>query len=501
MSANDEEPAVAVALPASPSVDTQDAPEFLAQAAIVHNGSATGDVLSPGEPDAQNDTAEPRESSTVVLGDHDSSQRTEDSSDAGATSNVPVAVVNGSAVEHPSPSSGRSKVLPMPDEEPNTPLPPTPSTKRPPARADSLPPSAHGQSIVSPRPVPAPVDSAARIATANGRDSPALAPPTPGTPGAAPAHRRSMTMARTHAHAVPTVILSSALDTIAASREAKRAGPLKDSVQLALELVRSGEAGDRPRDIFEPLRLVCESHNEKLMVVSLDCISKLNSYSFFIEPHPQEGLRHQLASPPASPAVTASIAGSQESISQPSLVDLVVHTITTCHTEATADSVSVQIVKALLALITSSTLLVHQSSLLKAVRTVYNVFLLSTDPGTQTAAQAGLTQMVQHVFSRCRIDRHEGAEDENVSTSTVGESGASSSSDVSSFGTRVDTLPAAPPTPPADAPTTASPLSGQVTNAEGAEAAHQDTEGSTENNRIEASSADDAATDAGGDDE
>jgi brefeldin A-inhibited guanine nucleotide-exchange protein len=46
---------------------------------------------------------------------------------------------------------------------------------------------------------------------------------------------------------------------------------------------------------------------------------------------------------------------------------------------------------------------VHQSSLLKAVRTVYNIFLLSTDPVNQTVAQGGLTQIVNHVFARCKI--------------------------------------------------------------------------------------------------
>lgn len=85
------------------------------------------------------------------------------------------------------------------------------------------------------------------------------------------------------------------------------------------------------------------------------------------------------------------------------LVDLVVNTVTSCHTESTPETVSLQIVKALLALVLSPTILVHQSSLLKAVRTV-NVFLLSVDPINQTVAQGGLTQMVNHVFARCKVD-------------------------------------------------------------------------------------------------
>ncbi|ETW76955.1 hypothetical protein HETIRDRAFT_152365 [Heterobasidion irregulare TC 32-1] len=82
--------------------------------------------------------------------------------------------------------------------------------------------------------------------------------------------------------------------------------------------------------------------------------------------------------PGSGPSHSTSSA-SQSNLPPPSLVDLVVHTTTTCHTESTADSVRLQVVKALLALVLSSTILVHQSSLLKAVRTVYNIFLMADD--------------------------------------------------------------------------------------------------------------------------
>ena len=217
-------------------------------------------------------------------------------------------------------------------------------------------------------------------------------------------HKRSLTISK--GHIVSVVLISTALDTIAASREAKRSTPLRESTQKALELIRADQGGDRPREIFEPLRLACETRNEKLMIASLDCISKLISYSFFVEeevPPP-----HIPPSPPPSPRHTVrdSAAGSSHpSIPQPSLVDLVAHTITSCHTENTPETVSLQIVKALLSLVLSPTIIVHHSSLLKAVRTVYNVFLLSTDPVNQMVAQGGLTQMVHHVFGRCRFDR------------------------------------------------------------------------------------------------
>jgi len=210
------------------------------------------------------------------------------------------------------------------------------------------------------------------------------------------AHRRMMTVSR--GSNVSVVLISSALETIAASKEARRSQQLKDSTQHALDLINANQGGDRPREVLEPLRLACETRNEKLMIASLDCISKLISYSFFNE---VAGVSAPAPSPPPSPNGSAADGSRPPS----SLVDLVVHTVTSCHSETTSEAVSLQIVKALLALVLSSTVLVHHSSLLKAVRTVYNVFLLSTDPVNQMVAQGGLTQMVHHVFTRCNVEK------------------------------------------------------------------------------------------------
>ncbi|KAF9534357.1 hypothetical protein CPB83DRAFT_844112 [Crepidotus variabilis] len=210
-----------------------------------------------------------------------------------------------------------------------------------------------------------------------------------------PTHKRSMTMSK--GHNVSVVLISTALEAIAASKDAKRSAALRESTQKALDLIKSNQAGDQPREIFEPLRLACETRNEKLIIASLDCISKLISYSFFEDDGTSA---YSLPSPPPSPGPGR--APSSASTPLPSLVDLVAHTITSCHSEATPDTISLQIVKALLALVLSANILVHHSSLLKAVRTVYNIFLLSTDPVNQMVAQGGLTQMVHHIFTRCR---------------------------------------------------------------------------------------------------
>jgi brefeldin A-inhibited guanine nucleotide-exchange protein len=261
-----------------------------------------------------------------------------------------------------------------------SPVPPTP-----PAKANILPEqthipdNAHNESLHS-----APMEDS----YVNGHP---IHVNTPGPSTSTPTSQKSSSITTQGAH-VSIVLISSALEIILASKEAKRSAPFRESAQHALELIRSSQGGEKPRDIFEPLRLACETRNEKLMIASLDCISKLISYSFFAE---NTQSTHSITSPPTSPGSDGS---------PPSLVDLVVHTITACHTETTPETVSLQIVKALLSLVLSPTIFVHHSSLLKAVRTVYNVFLLSADPVNQMVAQGGLTQMVHHVFTRCYVN-------------------------------------------------------------------------------------------------
>jgi len=225
-------------------------------------------------------------------------------------------------------------------------------------------------------------------------------------------HRRSLTIPK--GNPVSSVLITSALGTIASSREAKKSTPLRESTQKALELVRADLAGEQPREIFEPLRLACETRSEKLMIASLDCITKLISHSFFVDD--SSALLASLPSPPPSPGPGRR--DSQSSIHEPSLVDVVVHTITSCHTETSPDAVSLQVVRALLSLALSPTILVHQSALLKAVRTVYNIFLMSNDSVNQTVAQGGLTQMVNHIFTRCKTSDGD-ADRESVADSGI----------------------------------------------------------------------------------
>nr|ODN91502.1 guanine nucleotide exchange protein for ADP-robosylation factor [Cryptococcus depauperatus CBS 7855] len=180
------------------------------------------------------------------------------------------------------------------------------------------------------------------------------------------------------------VLIMPPLQLLVNSKEAKKSPSFHAAAQRALNLCQVHEETNaaylHPREIFEPLRLAIsnpQTTSVPILVTSLDLLSKLISHSFFSEPQgPPPGL--------------------------PPLPDLITHTITLSYSEHSPPQVALQVVKALMAIVLSTDkgMLVHQSSLLKAVRTVYNVFLLSTDSANQVVAQGGLTQMVHHVFGR-----------------------------------------------------------------------------------------------------
>ncbi|CAH1224424.1 unnamed protein product [Diabrotica balteata] len=62
--------------------------------------------------------------------------------------------------------------------------------------------------------------------------------------------------------------------------------------------------------------------------------------------------------------------------------------------------VQLQIIKALLTVVTSQYVEVHEGTVLMAVRTCYNIFLASKNLVNQTTARATLTQMLNVIFTR-----------------------------------------------------------------------------------------------------
>ncbi|KAI6247943.1 hypothetical protein HI914_03819 [Erysiphe necator] len=184
-----------------------------------------------------------------------------------------------------------------------------------------------------------------------------------------------------------TVFVITALEAIANSKEAQKSVQLAASVQQALKEIKENEPNlPAPEIIFAPLQLATKLGSISLCTVALDCIGKLISYSYFSIPSPSNV---------------------EKDLSQDPLIERAIDTICDCFKgETTPVEIQLQIIKSLLAAVLNDKIVVHGAGLLKAVRQVYNVFLLSKNNANQQVAQGTLTQMVGTVFERVKTRLH-----------------------------------------------------------------------------------------------
>jgi brefeldin A-inhibited guanine nucleotide-exchange protein len=181
------------------------------------------------------------------------------------------------------------------------------------------------------------------------------------------------------------IFVVSSLDTIAA-----HAGRNKQLAELAEKALAAIKENDQqlpdPEVVFAPLQLAAKSGTIPLATTALDCIGKLISYSYFSAP---------------------SSSARQDAAERAPLIERAIDTICDCFQgEATLVEVQLQIVKSLLAAVLNDKIIVHGAGLLKAVRQVYNIFLLSRSTANQQVAQGTLTQMVGTVFERVKTRLH-----------------------------------------------------------------------------------------------
>lgn len=208
------------------------------------------------------------------------------------------------------------------------------------------------------------------------------------------------------------VLVVSAYETILNSKDARRTPALKEAAQRALEIlkapasqsssVHTGE--DRRREVFEPLKLACETKTNAIMITALDAIGKLVSYGFFNPPSMDSESIQEDGEDTASTSKFASSSSEQPVIPDEDtrkLSDLVVDTICDCFIEAppgpaaaalqaatsntaTPDAVNLQIVKAILTIVLQESnkgLSIHQSSLVSIIVQAArqeNIYILHT---------------------------------------------------------------------------------------------------------------------------
>lgn len=138
---------------------------------------------------------------------------------------------------------------------------------------------------------------------------------------------------------------------------------------------------------FLPFELACQSKSPRIVVTALDCLQKLIAYGH--------------------------LTGNVPDSTEPSklLIVRIVETICGCFTgPQTDEGVQLQIIKALLTVMTSQHVEVHEGTVLLTIRTVYNVYLASRNLVNQTTARATLTQMINVIFTRMESQ----AEEESV---------------------------------------------------------------------------------------
>ncbi|KAI9668898.1 MAG: guanine nucleotide exchange protein for ADP-robosylation factor [Caeruleum heppii] len=183
------------------------------------------------------------------------------------------------------------------------------------------------------------------------------------------------------------IFVVSALESIGASKEARKGKQLGDAVQKALSSIKESDPQlPDPEIIFEPLQLATVANSIPLATTALDCIGKLISYSYFSSTWPSPRPPQPGDTPPPPP-----------------LIERAIDTIIDCFQgEATPVETQLQIVKSLLAAVLNDKIIVHGAGLLKAIRQTYNIFLLSKSSANQQVAQGTLAQMVGTVFERVK---------------------------------------------------------------------------------------------------
>lgn len=152
--------------------------------------------------------------------------------------------------------------------------------------------------------------------------------------------------------------------------------------------------------VFENLRVAIETKSVEIVVIALDCISKIFTFQLF-EPI-------QVSPPKTITATTTDTdlpAGTGETMITPppkvNLIDAAIETIaSTFDGEGTDERVEIQVTRALMAGVLNEQLPAHGSTLLRAIRQIYNIFILSLSPVNQGIAQASLTQIVNVVFDK-----------------------------------------------------------------------------------------------------
>ncbi|KAK9829453.1 hypothetical protein WJX72_005963 [[Myrmecia] bisecta] len=156
------------------------------------------------------------------------------------------------------------------------------------------------------------------------------------------------------------------------------------------------------QELLEILRMAVETRKVQLVDIALDCIQKLLAHQHLAGPVYTISHKRDTGSSagrrkarPTDEDDELEQGGSEAMPPQAQAVELLCR----CD-DIPDDGIELRILKGLLTAVTSSSINVHGQALLLAVRTCYNIFLMSRSEVNQTTAKASLTQMLNVVFQR-----------------------------------------------------------------------------------------------------
>lgn len=181
------------------------------------------------------------------------------------------------------------------------------------------------------------------------------------------------------------VHILNALQHIRTSKDAKRTPALAQTTQRAIEQFEHNADELPPAHlVLEPLRIVCtQGTHTDLKVTALECLAQMFSFSYLNEDTEDE---EALLQSGAVPLLTRA-------------VDMVCDVY---EAEATDARLELHIMRALQAALCNEELPIHGPLMLKAVRQIYNVFVISRSKPNQTIAQVALTQASGAIFGRIK---------------------------------------------------------------------------------------------------
>uniref|UniRef100_A0A674NWG3 ARF guanine nucleotide exchange factor 2 n=1 Tax=Takifugu rubripes TaxID=31033 RepID=A0A674NWG3_TAKRU len=176
-----------------------------------------------------------------------------------------------------------------------------------------------------------------------------------------------------------SMFLSRALEKILLDKEVKRSqhDQLRKACQVALGKCVTAPSYIEAEKYVLPFELACQSKSPRIVSTSLDCLQKLIAYGHI-----------------TGNALDSRMPGKR-------LIDRLVETICNCFQGTQTDEgVQLQIIKALLTIVTSPHIEIHEGTVLLTVRTCYNIYLASRNLINQTTAKATLAQMLNVIFTR-----------------------------------------------------------------------------------------------------